>query len=495
MNMLDNRASGVLMHISSLPGKTGIGTLGKSAYDFVDFLKKSGQTYWQILPICPTSYGDSPYQSFSTFAGNPYFIDFEMLEEDGYIKNEDYCDIDWGGSISYVDYAKVYIERNKIFKVICNNFKKNPASDYKDFCKEQKAWLDDYALFMAIKDKHDGVAFDVWEEDIRLREPTALKKWKNECKEEIEQYKILQYLFYHQWFLLKNYANENGIYIIGDIPIYVAADSADVWTNPENFVLDEDRKPIEVAGCPPDGFSADGQLWGNPIYDWEAMKKNKYKWWKNRLGAGLKIYDVIRIDHFRGFDSFYAIPYGEKTARNGVWREGPGISLFTELKKAFGEMNIIAEDLGFLTDSVKKLLKDSGYPGMKVIQFAFGCGSESEYLPFRYEKNSVVYTGTHDNDTNIGWVKTATEKDLEFAKEFLRVDDVNKIPEELMIQGLGSVCNTCILTIQDLIGLGSEARMNTPSTVGNNWKWRATKEQLSDEISEWLLKYTKLYAR
>ena len=495
MNILNNRASGVLMHISSLPGDTGIGTLGKQAYDFVDFLKKSGQTYWQILPICPTSYGDSPYQSFSTFAGNPYFIDFHLLEEDGYIKEEDYKDVDWGGSISYVDYAKLYVERNKIFKVICENFKKNPAEDYQEFCKEQKSWLDDYALFMAIKDKHDGIAFDLWEEDIRLRDADALKKWKKECKKEIEQYKILQYLFYHQWFLLKNYANENGIYIIGDIPIYVAADSADVWTNPQNFVLDEERKPIEVAGCPPDAFSEDGQLWGNPIYDWPAMKKTKYKWWKNRLGAGLKIYDVIRIDHFRGFDSFYAIPYGEKTAKHGVWREGPGLDLFTELKKEFGEMNIIAEDLGFLTDSVVKLLKDSGYPGMKVLQFAFGNGSESDYLPFRYEKNSVVYTGTHDNDTNIGWLSTLAEKDLAFAKEFLRLDDEKKIPEELLITALGSVCNTCILTIQDLIGLGSEARINTPSTVGNNWKWRATKEQLSDDICQWLLKYTKLYNR
>ena len=495
MNVLNKRGSGVLMHISSLPGEGGIGTLGKHAYDFVDFLKKSGQTYWQILPICPTSYGDSPYQSFSTFAGNPYFIDFEMLEDDGYLTKDDYKDIDWGGSDSYVDYAKLYIGRKIVFNIICENFKKNPSSDYKDFCKKEKAWLDDYALFMAIKDKHDGQAFDTWEEDIRCRDKDAVAKWKKECKNEIEHYKILQYLFYHQWFLLKEYANKNGIYIIGDIPIYVAADSADVWTNPENFVLDENRLPIEVAGCPPDAFSEDGQLWGNPIYDWKKMKENKYKWWKKRLGAGLKTYDVIRIDHFRGFDSFYSIPYGEKTAKNGVWKEGPGLDLFTELKKEFGEMSIIAEDLGFLTDSVIKLLKDSGYPGMKVLQFAFGCGSESEYLPIYYERNSVVYTGTHDNDTNKGWVATLSDKDKEFAKEYLRIEDDDKLAQELMLQGLSCVCNTCILTIQDLIGLGSEARINTPSTVGNNWKWRATEEQINDDISKWLLKYTKLYAR
>ena len=495
MNVLNKRASGVLMHISSLPGDTGIGTLGKYAYDFVDFLKKAGQTYWQILPICPTSYGDSPYQSFSTFAGNPYFIDFEMLEKDGYLSKDDYKDVNWGGSKSYVDYGLLYIERHKIFKIIQKNFEKNPAADYEKYCKDNAFWLDDYALFMAIKDEHNGVAFDDWEEDIRCREPKAVAKWQKKCSERIEYYKILQYLFYHQWFLLKNYANENGIYIVGDIPIYVAADSADVWTNPSNFVLDEDNKPVEVAGCPPDGFSADGQLWGNPVYDWKAMKKDNYGWWKRRLGAGLKTYDVIRIDHFRGFDSFYAIPYGAKTAKNGVWREGPGIDLFNELKKEFGEMQIIAEDLGFLTDSVKKLLKDSGYPGMKILQFAFDSRDGNDYLPLRYEKNTVVYTGTHDNDTIKGWSKVANHDDIEYAMDYLRISDESKLTKELMLAGLSSVSNTCILPIQDLMELGSEARMNTPSTVGNNWKWRATEDQITEEIAKWLYKYTKLYNR
>ena len=495
MNIFNSRASGVLMHISSLPGKTGIGTLGKSAYDFVDFLKKSGQTYWQILPICPTSYGDSPYQSFSTFAGNPYFIDFELLEKEGYISAADYKDVNWGSSESYVDYSLLYVERNKIFKLIQKNFEKNVPDGYNKFCKENRLWLDDYALFMAIKDEHNGEAFDNWEEDIRCRKPEAVKKWQSSCKDRIEYYKILQYLFYHQWFLLKEYANENGIYIVGDIPIYVAADSADVWTNPSNFMLDENNKPVEVAGCPPDGFSADGQLWGNPVYNWKAMKADGYSWWKNRLGASLKIYDVIRIDHFRGFDSFYSIPYGAKTAKKGVWREGPGIDLFNELKKEFGEMNIIAEDLGFLTDSVKQLLKDSGYPGMKVLQFAFDSRDGNDYLPIRYHRNSVVYTGTHDNDTIKGWMGDANPDDIKYAMEYLRISDKSQLCKELMITGLSSVSNTCILTMQDLIGLGSEARMNIPSTVGNNWKWRATENQITDDIAAWLLKYTKLYNR
>ena len=495
MNIFTERSSGVLMHISSLPGKTGIGTMGQQAYNFVDFLSKAGQTYWQILPLCPTSYGDSPYQSFSTFAGNPYFIDFELLEKDGYIKASDYENIVWSGSESYVDYGTLYNQRKICFDIICKNFAKKPAKDYEKFCQENAFWLDDFALFMAIKDAHNGAAFGEWEDDIRVRRAPALEKWSKKCGAQAENYKILQYLFYKQWADLKAYANKKGIGIIGDIPIYVAADSADVWTNPGNFMLDKNKVPVEVAGCPPDAFTEDGQLWGNPIYNWKAMKKDGYSWWKKRLGASLKNYDVIRIDHFRGFDSYYCIPYGAKNAKKGVWREGPGIDLFNELKKEFGEMQIIAEDLGYLTDSVKKMLKDSGFPGMKVLQFAFGCGVESEYLPFRYEKNSVVYTGTHDNDTINGWVETASEKDINFAMEYLRLNKKEEILSNLMITGLASVCNTCVLTMQDLIGLGSEARINTPSTVGNNWKWRATEDQINDGTAGWLLKYTKLYGR
>ncbi len=493
--MLNKRASGVLMHISSLPGNTGIGTMGKHAYEFVDYLKSASQKYWQILPVCPTSYGDSPYQSFSTFAGNPYFIDFDILCEQGYLQKSDYENINWGGNEHYVDYGTLYIERHKIFAIIQKNFNKNIPSDFDSFCNENAFWLDDYSLFMAIKDAHGGIAFDFWEEDIRCRKPEALADWKNKSSERMQYYKMLQYFFFKQWYALKNYANKNGIEIIGDIPIYVAADSSDVWSGAEQFMLDSNFKPVEVAGCPPDGFSADGQLWGNPVYNWDYMKKTDYAWWKKRLEKSLAIYDILRIDHFRGFDSYYCIPYGATDAKVGVWRDGPGMDLFNSLKKQFGDMPVIAEDLGFLTDSVKQLLKDSGFPGMKVLQFAFDSRETSDYIPYRYTNNCVVYTGTHDNDTILGWTETASQNDVNNAKEYLRAKDNREVVSEMMIAALSSVANTCVLTMQDLIGLGKEARMNIPSTVGNNWKWRATKEQFSEEARSFLSFYTKLYGR
>lgn len=494
MNILNKRSNGVLMHISSLPGNTGIGTLGKPAYDFVDFLKKSSQTYWQILPICPTSYGDSPYQSFSTFAGNPYFIDFELLANQGLLNKEDYENISWGSDETQVDYGLLYEQRHKVFSIIQKNFEKNTPADFESFCKENAFWLDNYSLFMAIKDAHNGVSFLEWEKEIINREEQSLKKWTEKCSDRINYYKILQYLFFAQWNNLKKYANDNGIKIIGDIPIYVAADSADVWSSPEQFMLDENHIPTEVAGCPPDGFSADGQLWGNPVYNWDYMKKDNYSWWKKRLEMSLKNYDVLRIDHFRGFDSYYCIPFGDTTAKNGVWRKGPGTALFEEIKKCYGELPIIAEDLGFLTDSVRQMLKDVGYPGMKVLQFAFDSRENSDYLPHSYSKNSVVYTGTHDNDTVIGWTSSAPAEDYSNAKKYLRSNDEN-FPKEMMLAAIESVSNTCILCMQDLIGLDGSARMNTPSTVGNNWKWRATQNQITENISEFLSYYTKLYNR
>lgn len=494
MNILNKRSNGVLMHISSLPGNTGIGTLGKPAYDFVDFLKKSSQTYWQILPICPTSYGDSPYQSFSTFAGNPYFIDFELLVGQGFLQKKDYENISWGSDETQVDYGLLYEQRHKLFSIIQKNFEKNTPADFESFCKENAFWLDNYSLFMAIKDAHNGVSFLEWEKEIINREEQSLKKWTEKCSDRINYYKILQYLFFAQWNNLKKYANDNGIKIIGDIPIYVAADSADVWSSPEQFMLDENHIPTEVAGCPPDGFSADGQLWGNPVYNWDYMKKDNYSWWKKRLEMSLKNYDVLRIDHFRGFDSYYCIPFGETTAKNGVWKKGPGTALFEEIKKCYGELPIIAEDLGFLTDSVRQMLKDVGYPGMKVLQFAFDSRENSDYLPHSYSKNSVVYTGTHDNDTIIGWTSSAPAEDYSNAKKYLRTNDKN-FPTEMMLAAIESVSNTCILCMQDLIGLDGSARMNTPSTVGNNWKWRATQNQITENISEFLSYYTKLYNR
>lgn len=492
--MLDKRASGVLMHISSLPGNTGIGTMGKNAYRFIDCLKEANQKYWQILPICPTSYGDSPYQSFSTFAGNPYFIDLETLADQGYLLKSDFENVKWCGHENYVDYGMLYVERHKVFEILYKNFKKKTPEDFDAFVKDNE-WLEDYSLFMSIKDANDGASFSEWKEDIRKREESALKEWRKKCADTMEYYKMLQYFFFKQWNELKEYANKKGIEIAGDIPIYVAADSSDVWANPDQFMLDKNLEPVEVAGCPPDAFSADGQLWGNPVYNWDHQKKTGYAWWKKRLEKSLKIYDVIRIDHFRGFEAFYCIPYGAATAKKGEWRKGPGMDLFNSLKAQFGEMPVIAEDLGYLTEEVHELLRDSGFPGMKVLQFAFGNRDESDYIPYRYVKNSIVYTGTHDNDTILGWTKNTAEKDVESAKEYLRVEKAEDIVKEMMIAALSSVSNTCILTMQDLLGLGSEARMNTPSTVGDNWKWRAGEDMFNEEIYKWLGFYTKLYGR
>lgn len=488
------RASGVLMHISSLVSNSGIGTLGKEAYLFVDFLKKSGQSYWQILPICPTSFGDSPYQSFSTFAGNPYFIDLDILENEGYLKKEDYKNICWETEKDEVDYSLLYENRNKVFLKLQQNFKDKVPHDFSLFCSKNAYWLEDYALFMSIKDEFSGKEYTAWDEDIKKREENALIKWKNKCKERIEYYKILQYFFFKQWFALKKYANDNGIKIIGDLPIYVAADSADVWANPKNFVLNRDLTPKLVAGCPPDSFSKEGQLWGNPVYNWRYMKFNRYSWWLQRLKASLKIYDVIRIDHFRGFEGYYTIKNGSKNACNGKWKKGPSFSFWKFVKNRLGDIPIIAEDLGFLTNGVRRMLKLSGFPGMKVLQFAFSGDMENEYLPHNYKNNCVVYTGTHDNDTLLGWVNTLNKSELEFAKKYLQCSE-SEIGEKMMLAAMSSVADLCILTMQDLIGLASSARMNTPSTVGENWKWRMLEEQKDIKTAEKLLNYTTIYDR
>ena len=482
------RGSGVLMHISSLPGPFGIGTLGTNAYKFIDFLKEAEQAYWQILPVCPTSYGDSPYQSFSTFAGNPYFIDFELLEKDGLLSKADYEKINWGDNKSYVDYGLLYIKRHELFAKLQDNFEKKTPADYKAFCKKNAFWLEDYALFMAVKDAHNGVAFLEWEEDIRMRQPAAVKKWTKLCQRRIEYYKMLQYLFFKQWNALRSYAAKNDIRIIGDIPIYVAADSADVWTHPELFKLNKKCVPLEVAGCPPDAFTELGQLWGNPVYNWKEHKASGYAWWKQRLKASLEIYDILRIDHFRGFESFYTIKYGMPDAKLGLWRKGPGAALFAEVKKEFGEVPIIAEDLGFMTDEVRKMLKKCGFPGMKVVQFGFDGSEDNSYLPENYTENCIVYTGTHDNDTILGWTETGSENEVKNAMKYLKVESKEEVGPAMMKAALESKAFVCILTMQDLIGLGHEGRMNTPSTVGDNWKWRATEKQITKKIAAWLKK-------
>ena len=490
------RTSGVLMPISSLPSPYGIGTMGKAAVKFVDFLEKAGQKYWQILPICPTSYGDSPYQSFSSFAGNPYFIDLEYLCKDKLLTKKECESFDWGGSVSYVDYGTMYVSRYALLKKAFARFIKNIPADYEKFCQDKKEWLDDYALFMALKDANDGNAWLEWDADLKARKESALAEAKKTYADSVEFYKMLQYFFFKQWGELKAYANSKNIEIIGDVPIYVALDSADVWANPSQFYLDEDLTPIDVAGCPPDAFSEDGQLWGNPLFRWDVMKKDQYSWWVKRISAMSELYDVIRIDHFRGFDSYYAIPGKDTTAKNGEWREGPGMDLFNCLEEKLGKLPIIAEDLGLLTPSVYKLLKDSGFPGMKVLQFAFGDKvQDSEYLPHNYPQNCVVYTGTHDNDTTMGWFKSASKGTVKFAKKYFCMTKEEGYNWGMMRGAWASAANMAIVPMQDLLGLGSAARMNTPSTLGDNWKWRATADQIDNKLAKKMREYMVMYSR
>ena len=489
------RTSGVLMPISSIPSPYGIGTMGKQARKFVDFLVKGGQKYWQILPICPTSYGDSPYQSFSSFAGNPYFIDLEYLCKDKLLTKKECESFQWGSNPKYVDYGIMYESRYALLRKVYVRFTKKEPQDFEKFCENEKQWLDDYALFMALKDANGGQAWSNWDKSLRLREKKAMEEATEKYSEEIRFYKMLQYLFYQQWNALKAYANEAGIEIIGDVPIYVAGDSADVWANPEQFYLDENLNPIEVAGCPPDAFSADGQLWGNPLFRWDVMKKDGYTWWTRRIKAMSELYDIIRIDHFRGFDSFYAIPAKDDTAKNGQWKQGPGMDLFCELEKKLGKLPIIVEDLGFLTPSVHKLLKDSGFPGMKVIQFAFDSREESDYLPHTYTNHCVVYTGTHDNDTVMGWMKTAPKASVKYAKEYLNLTKEEGYNWGMMRAAWSSVADMAIVPMQDILGLGSEARINTPSTLGDNWKWRAIPEQIDTKVAKKLYHYMQMYGR
>ena len=489
------RTCGVLMHISSLPSPYGIGTMGKEAMKFIDFLDRAGQTYWQMLPVCPTSYGDSPYQSFSSFAGNPYFIDLDTLAEEGYLTKEEILSHKWGDNPEYVDYGTIYENRFDVLHSACERLKKNLPADYETFCEDNKDWLDDYALFMALKDAHGGISWFEWEDDLRFRKGKALQEAGIKHKDNIEFYKMLQYLFYRQWNKLKSYAAKKHIKIIGDTPIYVAGDSADVWANPSQFYLDENLKMIDVAGCPPDAFSEDGQLWGNPLFRWDVMKKDGYRWWIKRIKAMSTLYDVVRIDHFRGFDSYYAIPAKDKNAKNGEWRKGPGMDLFKAVKKALGDVNIIVEDLGFLTPSVLQLVKDSGFPGMKVTQFAFDTREDGDYLPHNYPVHCVVYTGTHDNDTILGWFETAPKESIKFAKEYLRLTRTEGYNWGMMKGAWASVGELAIVTMQDLLGLGSEARMNTPATLGNNWKWRAMDGQITNKLADKVAKNVKIYGR
>ena len=495
---MKKRQSGVLMHISSLPGKYGIGSFGQSAYDFVDFLVRTKQRYWQILPLGTTSYGDSPYQSFSAFAGNTYFIDFDILIEEGLLDEADVKGADFGDDPRKVDYAKIFDARRPIMeKAVARFLKAEDLSDYESFVEQNAAWLEVFAEYMAIKEHFDNLAWTEWpDEAIRRREAASLASYREKLADKLTYHRVTQYLFFKQWLRLKAYANEHHIEIVGDMPIYVAADSADVWAQPHFFKTDAVGKPTCVAGCPPDEFSETGQLWGNPIYDWEAMDKDGYAWWIERLRESFKIYDIVRIDHFRGFESYWEVPADSETSATGKWVKGPDYKLFAAVKEALGDLNIIAEDLGFMTDEVIELRERTGFPGMKILQFAFNPDDESIDSPHLAPNNSVMYTGTHDNNTVLGWYKDEIDDATrQYMAQYTNRKEYETVPHAMLRTIFASVSFMAIATMQDLLELDSAARMNYPSTIGGNWTWRMTAEELNPIIEGELYSLTKTYRR
>ena len=490
------RSSGILMPMSSLPSPYGIGTMGKAAYEFVDFLEAAGQTYWQLLPLGPTSYGDSPYASPSTFAGNPYYIDLDLLIADGILKKTDLRGFQWGSDPEKTDYGRIYQNRYKILRKAWMNGRELFAEEIAAFRAENASWLENYALFMSVKEKFGMTSWQEWpDEAIRMRKPEAMDAYRRELSEKIDFWVFTQFLFFRQWKALRAYATEKGIGFIGDVPIYVAMDSADIWSEPWYFQLDEDLRPKEVSGCPPDGFNEDGQLWGNPLYDYDRMKADGFGWWIRRIEGVSRLYDVIRIDHFRGFESYWAVPAEDKTARNGVWRKGPGMDLVGVLTNWFPDLTFIAEDLGYMTPEVMKLLSDSGLPGMKVLQFAFGGEGESMYLPHNCPFNSSMYIGTHDNDTVLGWVDSVTKKEKAFAKRYAHITNDEGWCWGLIRLGMSSTCALFVVQMQDLLELPGECRMNTPGIPMGNWRWRMLPGVLSPKLAERLASLTSLYSR
>ncbi|WP_295504677.1 4-alpha-glucanotransferase [uncultured Streptococcus sp.] len=495
---MKKRQSGVLMHISSLPGKYGIGSFGQSAYDFVDFLVRTKQRYWQILPLGTTSYGDSPYQSFSAFAGNTYFIDFDILIEEGLLNEADVKGADFGDDPRKVDYAKIFDARRPIMeKAVARFLKAEDLSDYESFVEQNAAWLEVFAEYMAIKEHFGNLAWTEWpDEAIRRREAASLASYREKLTDKLTYHRVTQYLFFKQWLRLKAYANEHHIEIVGDMPIYVAADSADVWAQPHFFKTDAVGKPTCVAGCPPDEFSETGQLWGNPIYDWEAMDKDGYAWWIERLRESFKIYDIVRIDHFRGFESYWEVPADSETSATGKWVKGPDYKLFAAVKEALGDLNIIAEDLGFMTDEVIELRERTGFPGMKILQFAFNPDDESIDSPHLAPNNSVMYTGTHDNNTVLGWYKDEIDDATrQYMAQYTNRKEYETVPHAMLRTIFASVSFMAIATMQDLLELDSAARMNYPSTIGGNWTWRMTAEELNPIVEGELYSLTKTYRR
>lgn len=490
------RGAGILMPISSLPSNYGIGTLGYEGYRFVDFLKRIGCRYWQVLPVGPTSYGDSPYQSFSAFAGNPYFIDLEYLIQEGLLTDQEVDGLEWQQSEDKVDYARIYQLRFSVLKKAFRRSKHKNSSDFKIFCERNSYWLRDYSLYMAVKNHFDNHEWLLWDEDIKLREPDAIEKYTKLLEEEIDFWEFCQFKFSEQWNRLKTYANSQGIMIIGDIPLYVSADSSDLWVHGDLFELDERKNPINVAGVPPDAFSDEGQRWGNPLYRWDVMEKKDFTWWRERMKTSAALYDVIRIDHFIGVVNYYSIPQESPTAVIGEWRMGPGEKLTKVIMESIGNAKIIAEDLGLITQNVRDLIEKTGFPGMKILQFSLEGPSDHEYLPHNYKStNWVAYTGTHDNETLVGYINNKTDEQLEFAFRYYNVKSREELPYAMIRALYSSIADVVIIQMQDILQLDNSARMNFPSTIGGNWQWRMTKEQYKDIKEESLLEYAKLYAR
>ena len=484
------------MPISSLPSPYGIGTMGKAAYDFVDFLAQAKQAWWQILPVGPTSYGDSPYQSFSAYAGNPYLMDLDMLCADGLLTAEEISAPDWGDDPACVDYAKIYENRIPLLRRAKERGWKRDAEKVAVFVEENRGWLPDYALFMALKRHFGMAAWTEWpDEDIRLRKAASVARYTADLAEDIELFTYIQYLFFAQWQALRSYAHKQGIGIIGDLPIYVAMDSADVWADPNSFQLDEKNVPQEVAGVPPDYFSEDGQLWGNPLYDWDAMKRDGFGWWIRRIEGASHLYDILRIDHFRGLESYWAVPYGETTAKIGRWIKGPGMDLVGVLTGWFPNIQFIAEDLGYMTPEVRQLLADSGLPGMKVLEFAFDSREPSNYLPHTYTNHCVCYAGTHDNAPLMIWKEEAAKEDIAMAIQYLGLNDGEGFHWGVLRGGMSSVADLFVAQMQDYLGLGKGSRMNTPGILGGNWQWRMLPGQITPELTERIADMTRMYGR
>ncbi len=489
------RSAGILLPVSALPSRYGIGTLGRAAREFVDFLARAGQSWWQVLPVGPVGYGDSPYQSFSTFGGNPYYIDLEELVRQGLLTPEEAEQPDWGADEEAVDYGKIYRSRFPLLEKAARRGLAGEGDALEQFRQANAAWLPDYALFMALKRHFDMAPWWQWPEDIRLRRPGACQRWREQLREDVTFFEYLQLLFFRQWDALHAYAAQCHVGIIGDLPIYVAMDSADVWAGPEWFLLDEDNVPIQVAGVPPDAFNDKGQLWGNPLYRWDRLEADGFGWWLRRVEGAFRLYDVVRLDHFRGFESFWAVPQGAQDARQGSWVKGPGCAFVQVLKGWFAGKGFIAEDLGYLTPPVRQLLEQSGFPGMKVLEFAFEPGEQSDYLPHRYPRRCVCYTGTHDNATLAQWLEQSPPEWVACARRYLGLNRQEGYAWGVLRGGMGSVADLFVAQMQDYLGLGAQARFNTPGAADGNWRWRMAPGALSGELAGAILELTRRYGR